>query len=111
MLATRTALWAPVVLWAALIFTLSSIPHLSTDLGTWDLVLRKLGHFAEFGVFGALLLRALGREPAAFVLGSLYAATDEVHQAFVPGRAGSPFDWAIDTAGVAAGVLLLRRSR
>ena len=96
-------------LWAALIFTFSAIPSLGTGLGTWDLVLRKLAHAAEFGVLGALLYRALRREPLAILLGSAYAATDEVHQAFVSGRHGSPLDWLIDTAGVVAGVLLYSR--
>ena len=65
MAAARLNLWLPVVLWAALIFTFSSIPSLGTGLGTWDLVLRKLAHAAEFGVLGALLFRALRREPLA----------------------------------------------
>jgi VanZ family protein len=107
----RTALWAPVLLWAGLIFVVSSIPDLVTGLGLLDLVLRKLAHFAEYAVLGALLFRAVGREPVAFLLGSLYAVSDEVHQAFVPGRLGSPLDWLIDTAGAAAGVLLLARAR
>ena len=59
------SLWLPVVAWAGLIFALSSVPDLGTGLGTWDLVLRKLAHAAEFAVLGLLLLRALGREPAA----------------------------------------------
>ena len=109
MATTRLNLWLPVVLWAGLIFTLSAIPGLGTGLGTWDLVLRKLAHAAEFGVLGALLYRALRREPLAILLGSAYAATDEVHQAFVSGRPGSPLDWLIDTAGVVAGVLLYSR--
>ncbi|HXV33801.1 MAG TPA: VanZ family protein [Gaiellaceae bacterium] len=109
MVAARVNLWLPVVLWAALIFTLSSIPSLGTGLGTWDLVLRKLAHAAEFGILGALLYRALGREPLAILLGSAYAVTDELHQAFVSGRQGSPLDWLIDTAGVVAGVLLFSR--
>ena len=107
----RVAAWAPVVLWAALIFALSSIPDLGTGLGTWDLVLRKLAHFGEFGVLGALLARAAGREPAAIGLGALYAATDEIHQGFVAGRQASPLDWAIDTAGVVVGVVLVARTR
>ncbi len=107
----RISAWAPVVLWAALIFTLSSIPDLGTGLGTWDLVLRKLAHVGEFAVLGALLMRALRREPAAILLGSVYAASDEVHQSFVAGRQGSPLDWAIDTVGVVLGVLLFARAR
>ena len=107
----RFSLWAPVVLWAALIFTLSSIPDLSTGLGTWDFVMRKLAHVAEYAILGALFLRAVGREPVALALGSLYAASDELHQSFVEGRHGSPVDWVIDTVGVALGVAVLARTR
>jgi len=107
----RLSLWAPVVVWAAVIFALSSIPSLSTGLGTWDLLLRKLAHVVEFAILGALLLRALRREPTAVALGAAYAATDEVHQAFVRGREGSPLDWLIDVVGVVAGVILLSRAR
>src|SRR5437899_3716092 len=32
------SLWAPVLLWAGVIFALSSIPSLGTGLGTWDYV-------------------------------------------------------------------------
>lgn len=109
MAAARINAWLPVVLWAALIFALSSIPNLGTGLGTWDLVLRKLAHAVEFGVLGALLFRALKREPLAILLGSAYAMTDEVHQTLVSGRQGSPLDWLIDTIGVIAGVLLCSR--
>ncbi len=109
MTATRLSLWVPVVLCAGVIFALSSIPSLSTELGIWDLVLRKLAHLVEYAVLGALLYRALRREPAAVALGSLYAVTDELHQAFVPGRQGHALDWVIDTVGVVAGVFLLSR--
>jgi VanZ family protein len=101
--------WAPVVLWAGVIFVLSSIPSLSTGLGTWDLVLRKAAHVTEYAILGALLLRALRSAPLALLAGSAYAATDEVHQLFVSGRQGSALDWLIDTIGVAAGVLVLAR--
>jgi VanZ family protein len=107
--AARLNVWLPVVLWAALIFTFSSIPSLGTGLGTWDVVLRKLAHAAEFAVLGALLYRALRREPLAILAGSAYAVTDEIHQAFVSGRHASPLDWLVDTAGIVAGVLLYAR--
>ena len=101
--------WLPVVAWAGLIFTLSSIPDLGTGLGGWDLVLRKLAHAAEFAVLGLLLVRALRRPLLAFWLGTVYAVTDELHQSFVPGRVGSPLDVAIDAAGVAVGVAVAMR--
>jgi len=104
-------LWFPVVAWAALIFALSSIPDLGTGLGGWDLVLRKLAHAAEYAVLGALLVRAMRNPLLAFALGALYAVSDEVHQALVPGRMGSPLDVAIDAVGVMCGVVLWRKTR
>jgi VanZ family protein len=101
--------WAPVVLWAGVIFVLSAIPSLSTGLGTWDLALRKGAHLAEYAILGALLVRALRSAPLALLAGSAYAATDEVHQVFVSGRQGSALDWLIDTIGVAAGTLVFAR--
>ena len=104
-------LWAPVVLWAALIFALSSLSDLGTGLGTWDLVLRKIAHAAEFAVLGGLLLRALRHELPALALGVAYAASDELHQHFVPGRTGAVLDVAIDTVGVVFGLIGWRRLR
>lgn len=99
-------LWLPVFAWAAVIFALSSVPDLGTGLGGWDLLLRKIAHAVEFGVLGALFLRATGRPALAFVLGALYAVSDEVHQSFVPGRMGSAVDVAIDTIGVLGGIVV-----
>src|SRR5437899_12463425 len=98
-------LWLPVVAWAAVIFTLSSIPHLSSGLGTWDTVLRKGAHVTEYAILGALLLRALGRELPAFLAALAYAASDELHQHFVRGRHSSGVDVAIAAAGILAGLL------
>ncbi len=74
-------------------------------------MLRKLAHTAEYAVLGALLARALGRSGLAVAIGVLYAVSDEVHQAFVPGRLGSPVDVAIDAIGVVCGVLLWQAAR
>ena len=103
--------WLPVVFWAAVIFTLSAIPSLSTGLGLWDTILRKGAHVTEYAVLGALLMRALGQEAPALAAGIAYAATDELHQHFVRGRHGAPVDVAIDAIGVAAGMLVWLRVR
>jgi VanZ family protein len=103
--------WLPVVVWAAVIFTFSSIPSLSTGLGTWDTILRKGAHLTEYAVLGGLLYRGLGREPLALAVGIAYAATDELHQYFVRGRHASPVDVAIDAVGIAVGMLLWLRLR
>ena len=105
--------WLAVVVWAGVIFAFSSVPSLSTELGTWDTILRKLAHLAEYAILGALLDRALRRPQlvVAVALAGLYAVTDEVHQLFVEGRHGSPLDVAIDALGALLGVLLWRRVR
>jgi VanZ family protein len=105
------SLWLPVLAWAALIFALSSVPHLSSGLGTWDYILRKCAHVTEYAILGALLLRALGREVPAFLTGLAYAASDELHQHFVAGRHGSPVDVAIDAIGITFGLLAWTRGR
>ncbi len=109
----RTALnlWLPVVLWAALIFALSSIPSLSSGLGFWDLILRKLAHAGEYALLSALLLRALARPWPALTVAVAYAASDELHQHFVRGRVGSPRDLAIDAAGAAIGLIVYSSRR
>jgi VanZ family protein len=97
--------WLPVAVWAAVIFALSSVPHLSSGLGTWDYVLRKCAHVTEYAILGALLYRAIGRELPAFLAGLAYAASDELHQHFVAGRHASPIDVVIDSVGVTIGLL------
>jgi VanZ family protein len=107
----RLSLWLPVVAWAALIFALSSIPSLSTHLGTWDTILRKGAHMTEYAILAVLLFRALGSELAALAVAVAYAMTDELHQTFVPGRHGSPVDVAVDGVGAALGLIVLVRLR
>jgi VanZ family protein len=105
------SLWLPVVAWAALIFVLSSFETPDVGSGGIDYVVRKLGHLTEYAVLGGLLVRATRRELLAFTLGVAYAASDEVHQHFVPGRHATPVDVAIDAVGVALGVAVFRRVR
>jgi VanZ family protein len=106
--------FAPPLLLMGVIFLLSAQPDLNSGLGTWDTILRKLAHMAEFGLLWWLWWRALGfrRAPLAVAITLAYAAADELHQTFVPGRSGSVADWAIDAAGVGlAGALAWRYSQ
>ena len=102
--------FAPPLLLMGLIFFLSSQPDLNSGLGVWDTILRKLAHMTEFGLLWLLWWRALGRRttvvPALIAIG--YAVTDEIHQTYVHGRAGSPVDVLIDSAGVALAILAVR---
>jgi VanZ family protein len=92
------------VIWAAIIFAVSSIPSLGTGLGLWDLILRKIAHAVEYAVLASLFWRAISRWWPALALAIAYAATDELHQHFVRGRAGSPRDVLIDAGGALAGL-------
>jgi VanZ family protein len=116
----RFVAWAPVLLYALLIFALSSLARPQEFLPAELLSHDKLIHLAEYAVLGGLTARALragGRPLArafavALLLGALYGASDELHQALVPGRDASPLDWASDAGGTALGavaVLFLRR--
>lgn len=105
--------WILVVLWASLIFYLSSIPGLKTEFGLWDTVLRKCAHVTEFAILTALLWRAFRRtwnmdfwRLARWCggLALLYAMSDEFHQSFVPHRGPSVWDVMIDAVGI-VGVL------
>ena len=87
----------------ALIFALSATPDLSSGLGAWDVLLRKLAHITIYAVLWLTLARATDwRRPlAATIVALLYAVSDEIHQAHVEGRHGSPVDVAIDAVGIA----------
>lgn len=97
----------------ALIFFLSAQPDLSTGLGFWDFLLRKLAHALVFGALTLLWFRALAPLTArglfwAATISFLDAISDEYHQTFVSGRHGSPVDVGVDAIGIGAAVLLVR---
>lgn len=103
------AAWGAFALWAAAVWTLSSLPDPAKSLDlTWS-VPDKAAHFAEFAVGGflarAALLRSVRPGPwaAAVVLCSVWAFADEVHQAFVPGRSMDAADLLADVLGASAG--------
>lgn len=78
--------------------------------------IRKYAHMAEFfclGISAFLFFSELRRwRPdltaaiMAFCFSVLYACTDEVHQIFVPGRAGRFTDVLVDSVGIILGVAL-----
>ena len=77
-------------------------------------LVRKLGHLSEFALLGCLLCSSLrmgvkGATAAiwAFVIGSVYGISDEIHQLFVPGRACQITDMLIDSLGGLLGVLFI----
>jgi VanZ family protein len=97
----------PAIGYALLIVAMSSIPgHEFPNLPFFSA--DKLVHSIEFGLFGMLVYRAF-RYPRplripytlTLVVGIPFAALDELHQLFVPGRHCDPVDFLFDIAGFA----------
>jgi len=128
-------LWWPAVVWALLISSFSTgaftsdhtsrfiipvlrwlLPHSSPEtLELLHHLIRKCAHFVEYFIFGLLVLRGIraGRKETHFgwalvAVGIVagYAALDEFHQSFVPGRGPAVADVLLDTAGGVAAQLV-----
>lgn len=101
--------WIPAFAWAALVFTLTSIPNPDLpDVPGGD----KVAHTMMYAVLGALVAYALAPSRrrgtwlwVAFAATAAVAALDEVHQRYIPGRSESVADWIADVSG--AGLALL----
>jgi VanZ family protein len=127
--------WAPVVLWAGVIFFFSTDNFSSANTSTFlepllsaifsgisaaqfeliQLLIRKLAHWSEYLIFSLLLIRAfqgqfkrkLELRRAAWIAAGIfiYALSDELHQVFVPSRTASLADAALDSFGGICGIL------
>jgi VanZ family protein len=75
--------------------------------------IRKCGHAGEYAVLGGLVVSLVYRLGMvryfllSFAFCLIYAASDEFHQIFVPGRGPSVIDVMIDASGSLLGILLL----
>jgi VanZ family protein len=110
----------PAIAYAAMIFYLSSqsnpLPSLSSRISDKILHLIEYAAFAAVATWGLSHLVRLPRAARwAALIGSIYGATDEFHQRYVPHRSADVADWLADTIGAALGALLawlvLRRWR
>ena len=109
--------WLPPVLWMGAIFVLSAQPTLPRHPDNLlDFIIKKAGHMIEYGILAFLLWRALSRGRGAlsrsalviaFVASVLYAASDEYHQTFVPGRKGKLMDVGFDVVGALLTLLVV----
>jgi len=125
---SRSWRYAPLVLWAVLIFVGSgdvlSGSHTSIllravrwlfpnvrnqSLAVFHLLVRKAGHLTEYAIFATLAARAFRASWhdllrrhwfwVSLLLAIAYALSDELHQSFVPSRTASIYDCLIDSVG------------
>lgn len=103
------------VLYALILIAVSSLPGFklpNLTKGNLD----KALHAAEYAILGYLVARGWGpfrgglrmaaREWLPFVILLLFAAADEYHQAWIPGRFAEWSDWLADVSGILIGYAL-----
>jgi VanZ family protein len=128
--------WWPALVWACVIFTLSTnsfssghtaaffgylfkwfLPWLTaSQLDLLNEVLRKSAHFTVYFIFYLCLFRAVrGNRQGwrwswaltALAIAAGYSVFDEIHQIFVPSRTASPWDSLRDSTGALLAALFL----
>lgn len=105
--------WGPAVFWALVLFSLSEFRTTPSAVAPFLDIPDKLLHFGLYVVLGGFLgwaRRVSGTRLSHLFLiglGCAYAAVDEWHQSFVPGRESDPMDWLADVIGVVAGYLIV----
>jgi len=107
--------YMPLTFYWLLILTLTSLPGAyMPDVKIND----KIEHFLAFGGLGFLLHLSLRIQNKFLILKKIpwlftiiivacYAAFDELHQLFIPGRSCDIKDWIADMIGVSIGVVLM----
>ena len=92
-------------------------PNLELDWEAFHHFIRKNAHFFIYLVLGVLVVNSLRAMDypnltgyqlvgLAVLICVLYAISDEMHQIFIPGRAGQIKDVMIDSGGAIVGIIL-----
>ena len=105
--------WGPAIIFMSVIFAFSAMPDRDLpEFGGWDYVAKKGAHMLGYALLASSYYYAIskGKSPTkqhfilALCLTALYAASDEWHQSFVPGRNPSLVDVGFDTIGGFIGI-------
>jgi len=87
----------------------------ANHLAFFNFLIRKIAHFSEYLILSILTTNTLAVSfqwknklyyLISFILCTLYAASDEIHQLFIPGRSGQINDVILDSFGVLAGIMI-----
>ena len=108
--------WLPVIIWALVIFSFSSLPTKKvSDFYLQDFLLKKSAHVVEYAIFATLFYRALVAYGVfvkmaggySVIISMLYGVSDEFHQSFTPGREPRGRDVVFDTIGAVLAIYLI----
>ncbi len=107
----------PLIIYAATVIILSSIPELGIKKFRF-LFVDKAAHFVEYAILSALTFRSFYQIfhkdninkalilSGAFLIG--FATFDEIYQSFIPGRHSDIYDLATDIFGSSLVLILLQ---
>lgn len=75
-----------------------------------NLVFRKFVHLSSFGLLAIWFYKSFEKKPftLAWILTTLYAASDEFHQSLVPNRTASIWDVGLDSFGALLALLVIK---
>ena len=81
-----------------------------------ETIVRKLAHYFIYTIGGILIFLHMDsykihinkKVLVSQIIGTIYAATDEFHQLFVPGRSGEVRDVCLDSLGVITGIAIIK---
>ncbi len=111
----KKAIYITFSIYWALLLTATSLPGSDVpDLGVSD----KIEHFTAYFIFSFMLCVVLMFQNrfqilkqkafvSTLILVGLYAALDELHQLFIPGRACDILDWSTDIAAALIAVSMI----
>lgn len=110
--------WAPAILWGTIILVATSLPGWALSSAPVIPGLDKVVHGGMYGVLGVFVARGMGargmgaRSGWAWIVAGVvvagFAAADEWHQQWIPGRGADALDWVADVAGATLGASLSR---
>jgi VanZ family protein len=112
----RTRRWTPSAAWSAVILIATSIPGALLRGAPFIPGGDKVVHALLYGTFGYLVCRGveasgvpgMRRVVTLLAMIGVFAAFDEWHQQFIPGRSTEVADWMADMAGATVGMTISR---
>lgn len=112
----KLRIWFICLIWAVLIWRLTTTPQLVVSQEYWLQDILMMGaHFVFFGIQAVWIRLALAehsldlRSFLSITITSIFGLLVELRQLAVPGRSGDPVDWLLDTLGAITFILIVKK--